>query len=141
MNTCRQDQFFGPVLVYVHKEGSEFHAYVDPFFVIGTGKTVTEALHSANELLVSYFLAVSEELSKHGSRKVQVLNPLDAESKRGAVATFQGMIFAQVRRVTSFKPECLPLQPQPMNRIAKYLMTGEAKTVRMAGLQPIAAGA
>ena len=140
MHTCTH-AFFGPVMAYVHREGREFHAYVDPVGVVGTGRTLEESLRSASELMRSYFETVTELLVEHGPAKVRVLSPLSRDEKRGAAAILKGMLFAEVKSVRSIRPGCLPLRAEPIDRMAKYLMSGRRKEVRLAGLQEVTSSA
>jgi hypothetical protein len=90
-----------------------------------------------------YFLAVSEQLQKHGPGRVHFTR-LSSEYKRGASATFQGVLLASIRRVIR-QPEPPPLMAEPINprmvnRIARYLKSGGVpEDIRLTGLQHVMA--
>lgn len=78
-----QVTFYGPVNIYVRKEGREWWAYVDPFGTAGDGPTREKAVRSACRNLSALFTALAETFQKHGKR-TQVLCPLENDVKKGA---------------------------------------------------------
>jgi hypothetical protein len=75
--------FYGPVSIYVRKEGREWAAYVDHFSVAGDGSSREAAVRDALRNLDVQLAGLAEEIRTYGSR-VQVFIPLPAEAKRGA---------------------------------------------------------
>ena len=138
-------QFFGAVFAYIHKDGPEYVACLDPFSLLGTGKSVHEALRSLNQQVGPYLAAVSEEIAKHGPHKVHFTR-LDDEWKRNPLKVFQGFLFADICHLTATRPQPPPLMAEPIgpaivNRIAKYFAAGgTVRDIKLAGLQPVAAG-
>ena len=131
-------EFYGPITVYVRREDGEFAALIDPFSIIGTGRTVDAAVAQARELLLDYFEAVTDEIRKHGVRKVRVLCPLDADERAGAVQVLQGCVHVHVRgQKAGLHPS--QVKPKPLNRLARILTS--ATECDLSPLFPAAAGA
>jgi predicted RNase H-like HicB family nuclease len=120
---CR---FFGPVVAYIHHEGGEYHAYVDPLYVIGTGRTIEAALMSASDLVETYLRNAAELISKHGRERVRVENPLPEDLKRSAIKEIQGYLYAEARGAV---PRQAPIRPEPVNRLMQYLRNGKPRDI------------
>ena len=124
---ARHNVFFGPIRIYLHREGAEFVAKIDPFSVCGVGRTEEAALRRARELLNSHLAHLVLALEEYGPRKVKILNPLPAKEKRGCIREYSGTVHGEVR-LTSRK---LPVTEVPLSRLPRFL--GRHKLNRLEG--------
>jgi hypothetical protein len=89
-----QVTFLGPIVAYARKDGGEWEAWVDPFSVVGCGRTADEAIECAKRNVVTHITDLSAAMDRHGSRKVALLCPLTAAHKRGAKRTERFLLYA-----------------------------------------------
>jgi hypothetical protein len=111
-------EFYGPLHVYLRREGGEYQAWVDPFSIIGTGRSEQVALRHARDLLISHLRALAGELRRHGPHKVRLLSPMDAEEKSGALKVYVGGVHV---RVAGEPTRRRPVRPDPIEKIGRVL--------------------